>query len=444
MADAVLYEGYLLYPYRRSSQKNRVRWQFGVLAPRQWLHPSAREDDSLSGSADGWYQQTECLLEAPRDAEVHVRLRFLQTVRRTVEQAGADGGFVPVDRLTVDDRDYLTFDEAIPREFDITTTLRALMQGPVVRHIDVPGGESVEELVRGAGRIVRSSGPLSAVLALSVAAATAPFPVWKLRVRTENHDQSTVPGVSRSEALRASLISTHTVIGLTGGAFLSRIDPPEWAAPAAKACRNVHTFPVLAGDPARRDVMLSAPIVMYDHPQVSPESPGDLFDATEIDEILSLRTGTLTDDEKREARATDPRAAAIIDRVEQLPPEVMDRLHGAIRGLQPRQPTAPETVIVDGARIGAGSRVRLRPRRRGADAHDIFLTGRTARVEKVLTDIDGERRIAVTVDDDPGADLHQWYGRYYYFDVDEVTPIYDLIAPKYDPLRDRLGGRPQT
>ncbi|MBV8995805.1 MAG: hypothetical protein JO287_19360 [Pseudonocardiales bacterium] len=82
--------------------------------------------------------------------------------------------------------------------------------------------------------------------------------------------------------------------------------------------------------------MLSSPILMdYDYPQVSPESPGDLFDATEIDEILSLRTLTLTDDEKLEARATDPRAAAIIDRVEEFPQEVLERLHGAIRSLRP-------------------------------------------------------------------------------------------------------------
>ncbi|HJT04767.1 MAG TPA: hypothetical protein VJ757_14245 [Pseudonocardiaceae bacterium] len=103
------------------------------------------------------------------------------------------------------------------------------------------------------------------------------------------------------------------------------LDPSEWAA-ATKQCRNVHTFPVLAGDPHNRDVMLSSPILMdYAYPQVSPESPGDLFDATEIDEILSLRTLTLTDDEKLEARATDPRAAAIIDRVEEFPQEVLER-----------------------------------------------------------------------------------------------------------------------
>ncbi len=83
--------------------------------------------------------------------------------------------------------------------------------------------------------------------------------------------------------------------------------------------------------------MLSSPIILEDYPRVAPESPADLFDATEIDEILTLRTMALTDEEKREARATDPRAAALIDRVDNMPPEMLDRLHGAIRYLREAQ-----------------------------------------------------------------------------------------------------------
>ncbi len=79
--------------------------------------------------------------------------------------------------------------------------------------------------------------------------------------------------------------------------------------------------------------MLSSPIVLYDHPEVAPESPGDLYDGTEIDEILALRVLTLTDEERSEARGTDPRAAAIIDRVDGFAPEIWDRLHGAVRSL---------------------------------------------------------------------------------------------------------------
>jgi hypothetical protein len=177
---------------------------------------------------------------------------------------------------------------------------------------------------------------------------------------------------------------------------------------------------------------------------VSPESPGDLFDASEIDEILSLRTLTLTEQEKLEARATDARAAAIVDRVDAMPPEVLRRLHGAIRSPRPgpapaadrpEPPPAPswwdpsadtsvspetDAVEVDGVPVSKGSRVVLRPRARSADAQDMFLRGRTAHVEAVLVDVDDRRHLAVTLEDDPAAELHQWYGRYLYFSPEEV------------------------
>src|SRR5262249_24759570 len=161
---------------------------------------------------------------------------------------------------------------------------------------------------------------------------------------------------------------------------------PAWATDAARGCRNQYVFPVLAGRPGTADLVLASPIILSDHPQVAPESPGDLHDAAEVDEILTLRVMTLTDAERREARRTDARAAAILDRVEATTPEVLAGLHGTIR----------ERGGADG--FGPGSRVRLRPRRRGTDAHDMFLAGRTAEVVDVLHDVDGTVFYAVTVD----------------------------------------------
>lgn len=422
VADAVLYEGYLLYPYRRSSPKNKVRWQFGVLAPRSWLTAELEGDTCVAGSADGWYQQTECLLEAPETATINVRLRFLHVQHRCVQQAHPGGGFEAVDALTIGDERFLTFDDAVPREHDVVATVAELRAAPLVVDVHIPAGEDIEPLPAGSGRIVRSHRHVSARVRLSVTEAEAPFPLAKLSVRAENCDLGVAPATPRPEALRASMIATHTMLGVDRGAFLSLLDPPEWATPAAKGCRNIHSFPVLGGEPGERRLMLSSPILLYDHPAVSPESPGDLFDAAEIDEILSLRTGTLTDDEKREARATDPRAAAIIDRVDAMPREVMDRLHGAIRSMRPHREPEPHAVTVGGARIAKGSRVRLRPRPHGTDAHDMFLAGRLAVVEDVLIDMDDEYQIAVTLVDDPGADLHQWHRRFYYFSPHEVAP----------------------
>jgi hypothetical protein len=458
VADAVLYEGYLLYPYRKSSAKNAVRWQFGVLAPRDWVEARGSVVDGVAGSAEWWWQQTECLLEAPNSAVIHLRARFLQVQAKAVEARRADGGFDPVERLDLGDRSEVAFDEAVPHEADVVVELAELLAGGQRRiGFGAPGGEEVQAVDDADGgqarRVVRRRCPVTATLVLSAERAETPFSAYRLRARIENADPTTPVGVDRPQALRRSLVATHCLLGVDAGSFLSMLDPPEWAAAAAKACANVRTFPVLVGADGAADLLLSSPIILYDHVETAPESPGDLHDAGEIDEILSLRTLTLTEAEKAEARATDPRAAAIIDRTDGLPAEMIQRLHGAIRSLRPSsngndagqmgaepdggrpatpwwEPGAddsvsPETdhVVVDGVRVAKGSRVRLRPRVHGTDAHDMFVVGRTATVAAVLLDVDDSRHIAVTIDDDPRAELADVYRRYQYFRPEEVEPL---------------------
>ncbi|MDT3444411.1 hypothetical protein [Pseudofrankia sp. BMG5.37] len=518
VADAVLYEGYLLYPYRRSSGKNRVRWQFGVLAPRPWVEANCLPAVTMAGSSDSWQQQTECLVEAPPSAVIHIRLRFLHLQHRSVQrrneraqsteaelvEAGSaeaelveaefvEAEFVEVDAAASGDHRYLTFDEAVEREIDIAVELSELIAGPCQRQVFFPATESVEPLGHDT-RIVRTQQPVSAVVSLSAWAAATPFPAWQLRLVTENTATDLATLASRQEALHRALLATHSLLGVRDGRFLSVLDPPAWAAQATRACENLRTFPVLAGAADTSDVVLSAPIILYDRPAVAPESPGDLFDATEIDEILSLRTMTLTEEEKQEARATDPRAAKIIDRVELIPDDVFARLHGVVRSLRPasaatgsiasadvvavsvtddvtdadagdvtpsrppatasaQEPSPPrwwdpeadaavspdrEAVLVDGVRVTRGARVRLRPRGRGSDAQDMFLDGREAVVEGVFLDVDDARHLAVILVDDPGADLHRWYGRHYYFAPDEVevvSPADGGTAPAVEPGR---------
>ncbi|MFF5978766.1 hypothetical protein ACFY78_07910 [Streptomyces olindensis] len=458
VADAVLYEGYLLYPYRRSSAKNRVRWQFGVLFPRDWVESDGPVVPGVSGSADSWYQRTECLLRIrrPGSASVRVRIRYLQMQRKQVR----DTGHRPVESLRADDGTvHLTFDEAVPREAAIEVPLDELLRGGRTVAVGAAAGEDVEPLPGGAGRVVRRREEVRAET--TVTAERLSDDLCRLRVRTTNTAPAPAPTASREEALRRALIATHTLVGGDGVEFVSLIDPPTDLRAHARACRNEFTFPVLGGtaeEPAR--VVLSAPIILPDHPQVAPESPGDLHDAAEIDEILTLRTMLLTDEEKREARATDPRAAAILDRVDTMPQEVFERLHGAVRSLTPSTPPAlasapsappapapadrpswwqegaddglspsTDTVFVDGVPLGGGSRVRLRPRGRGADAQDMFLAGRTAEVAAVFHDVDGSVHLAVTLDDDPAAELHSWYGRFLYFRPDELEPLGPAGSP---------------
>jgi hydrogenase maturation protease len=142
---------------------------------------------------------------------------------------------------------------------------------------------------------------------------------------------------SRDEALMRSCVSTHTILGVREGEFVSLLDPPEAAREAARLCHNVGTYPVLVGEEGTRDCMLSSPIILYDYPQIAPESAGDLFDGTEIDEILSLRIMTLTDEEKHEMRGADERARQILERTERLSAEQLMKMHGAMRSSRAKE-----------------------------------------------------------------------------------------------------------
>jgi hypothetical protein len=438
VADAVLYEGYLLYPYRASAAKNQARWQFGVLMPRLW---------SEHGPDEPWATQTECLLEPEEATTVRVLVRFLHVQAKTVEVVDVEAGtFHEADTLPVDDSELVPWDEAAELEVAVEAPLARLLEGELATPFERPGGRRVEPVHDAAGRLVgrtvRRRWPVLGSVKLSAERLEGPYGLVRLRLVLENATAWNDPGADRSVALRHSLVAAHSLIGIDQGVFLSLLDPPEWAKPAAEACQNLHTWPVLIGDEGRRDAMLSSPIILYDHPTIAPESPGDLFDATEIDEILTLRTMALTEDEKREARVTDERAAAIIDRVDNMPPELLERLHGAVRylkeveGTEEEEPelvpwwdpgadrtVSPETdgVVVAGVTVARGSRVRLRPGQR-ADAQDMFLAGRLATVEAVFLDVDGNRHLAVTLDEDPAADLRRWHGRFLYFSPDEVEP----------------------
>jgi hypothetical protein len=482
VADAILYEGYLLYPYRASAQKNQERFQFGVLMP-----PAYRAVDEHEPSA----AQTECVLECAPDATVTVLARFLQVQRRTVLAGSPADGFRPVDSLQAGEIEHTPWDEAAECEQQAAASIAELLAGGTETEFTVPGGLEHENLAGPgggpAGRLDRRREPLHGVIRLSAERTPGPYGALRLRVVLENRTQP--PGLlaRRADGLPYALIAAHCLIAVPGGRFLSMTDPPEWAAGEVGRCVNTATWPVLAGPPDCTELMLSSPVILYDHAEIAAESAGQLFDSTEIDEILTLRTMTLTDEEKRAARATDPRAAELLDRLDHLPPEMLERMHGAIRYLNPaggpagspearpgtgpqwpgtvpewteppeEQPASggppaghpgasgdpavagqapwwdpgadrsvsPETdhVVIAGVRVARGSRVRMCPGRRRADAQDLFLTGRTALVEAVLFDVDGHAHLALVPDDDPGADLQRSEGRFLYFAPDEVEPL---------------------
>jgi hypothetical protein len=408
-----------------------------VLMPRRW---------SEHGPDEPWATQTECLLEPEEATTVRVLVRFLHVQAKSVEAVDVEAGtFHEVPALPVDGSELIPWDEAAEQEVAVEAPLHRLLAGELATPFERPGGRRVEPVHSAAGRLVgrtvRRRWPVMGTVRLSAERLEGPYGLVRLRLVVENASAWHDPRADRAVALRHSLVAAHSLLGVDQGVFLSLLDPPEWAKPAAETCQNLRTWPVLIGEEGRRDAMLSSPIILYDHPTIAPESPGDLFDSTEIDEILTLRTMALTEDEKREARATDERAAAIIDRVDSMPPELLERLHGAVRylkGVEEAEPdlvpwwdpgadrtVSPETdgVVVAGVEVAKGSRVRLRPGQRRADAQDMFLAGRLATVEAVFLDVDGDRHLAVTLDEDPAADLQRWHGRFLYFSPDEVEPL---------------------
>jgi hypothetical protein len=441
VANAVLYEGYALYPYRRSSAKNRVRFQFGVVMPRSCIDTSGAgwgAAPTVAGSAESWYQQTEALFEPGSGGTVAVRVRFLRLEQRQVDRRCASG-WEPVERLETGGNVHVPFDEGVEEEVELGFSYDSNGVGTAETMATLPASDAVQEIVSGGevvGRILRRRESLTLHVQTAARPVQAPFRLSRLRLRVENTTGWNDAGVLRDQVLRRSALATHALVAASGARFLSLLDPPDWATPAVAACENHYTYPVLAGRPGRHDLILSSPIILYDHPRVAPESPGDLFDATEIDEILSLRTLTLTDEEKAEIRVADARTAAIVDRVDTMPPEVLARLHGVVRTMTELSgsptPKADEVVLGDGERAGAGDLVILHPRDGGADAGDMFLRGRTGRIEAIIDDVDDRCHVAVTVPDAPGAEIQQWYGRYYYFSPEELSVARNGRGPEHE------------
>jgi hypothetical protein len=343
IAKAVLYEGYMLYPYRPSSVKNQQRWNFGVLCPQSY-------SEARKGS-EAWTMQTECLLEGSSLTGLEVRVRFLQLVARSVGELttplrellpGKSPEFRFVDRLAVNGRVYQPWQEAIERELCLPVyNVEALCHRPVQDAFSFSAERKFEFLSDAGGRIagviVRERRAICG--SIEVAGERTEDGVFKISVLIRNTTPSEIaPDSTRDEALLSSMASAHTVLGVQDGKFISQIAPPERLGEQAANCKNVGTWPVLVGEEGQCDTMLSSPIILYDYPQIAPESAGDLFDGTEIDEILSLRIMTLTDDEKREMSQSDERARQMLERTETMPVEQLMKLHGVLRGLRPVDP----------------------------------------------------------------------------------------------------------
>jgi hypothetical protein len=334
IAHAVLYEGYILYPYRPSI-KNRQRWTFGGLYPDAYCQANNGETAS---------NQTECLVSGNERTKFEAAVRFLHLTERVAGEIvsplkkwpqESELAFRPVQTLRVGEQMLHTWQEAEEREIPIDeVSLGALLDRPRIISFAFPGCRRLEpvrdESGKIAGVLIREQQAIAG--GIEVRAVEAADGLFRVTLRVVNRSQSAASGaITRDAALLRSLVSTHAILGVQAGAFISLLDPPDGWREAAAACRNVGVWPVLVGTEGQTDTMLASPIILYDYPQVAPESPGDFFDGTEIDEMLTLRILTLTDDEKRSMASIDERARALLARTEALAREQMLGLHGTIR-----------------------------------------------------------------------------------------------------------------
>lgn len=351
IAAAVLYEGYMLYPYRPSAVKNRKRFNFGVLTPQAYSQAQA--------GTEHWTMHTEYLVWCQPDAVLNVKVRFLNLRDRRVLQTvpppltsdtPEDLEFVPVDHLEIAGQHWYGWQEAVEREIaEFHLKLKELVFHPKTVSVTFPSEMDIQVLAGSDGQVC---GKLehelpSTTVWIEIKASVESLQelpdgqlrtLKKVSVRIENQT-----GLNegwprhREEVLTRSLISTHTILGVHNAEFVSLLDPPEVLRSQVAGCQNRGAWPVLVGEPGSCCAMLASPIILYDYPQIAQESVGDFYDGTEIDEMLALRVMTLTDAEKQEMRCVDDRARRILERTETLPEEHFMKLHGALRGLRPME-----------------------------------------------------------------------------------------------------------
>lgn len=415
---AVLYEGYILYPYRASSKKNRQRFTFGRVYPEAYSR--------AQNGAEPAVMQTECLVEGAA-AAVEINVRFLQPMWREVLLNGA-----VVPEVEVAGKRLQTWQEAVERDVRLPSgSVRDWSAKPHTHVFSFAAEETGEPEISPSVTIRRRHEALSG--SVEVAAVRVAEELWKITVRVVNTTPVPEAALDDQDAvLMRTFASTHTILQVRDGAFLSLLDPPAEHADMAAGCTNIGAWPVLVGDEAQheRDTLLASPIILYDYPQIAPESPGDLCDGLEIDEILTLRILAMTDAEKAEMRGIDDYARRILERTESMPQEQLMKMHGAMREISTFDADFfnPETKLagatVGGVFLTVGDSVRICPKKR-ADAMDIILAGKTAVIESVEQDVEGAVHFALVLDDDPGKDIGhaRMPGHRFFYTSDEVEPL---------------------
>jgi hypothetical protein len=437
IVNAVLYEGYILYPYRASSQKNqRERFTFGRLYPKVY----SESQDGVEPCA----LHTECLLQNKGgSARLEITAGFLQPMRREI---GALEKIIPklpetgepkfqnVPQLEVGGKMFQSWTEAVERK--VSVVLENLSQ-PIAVPFCFPAKRDIQPILNGDGKVAgiisRQQEYLEGRIEITVEFLKET--TFKIIVRVLNLSPVEPSDLGNSEnVLQRTFTSTHVIFETQNAEFISLLEPPEEFKVLAENCTNIGVWPVLVGDEMKREraTILASPIILYDYPMIAPESAGDFCDGTEMDEMLTLRVLTMTDSEKREMQVDDF-SRRILERTHALDAESFLKLHGVVREVNPPatetfssesffNPIIPlASVSINGTEVKAGDRVVIRPNRR-ADAIDLMLAGKVAIIEALEQDAEDKIHLALVLEDDPGRDLGfaRQSGHRFFYGAEEV------------------------
>lgn len=386
LVESLLYEGYALYPYTPGATKNSTPTPFGILYPPVYAA-------TLTSTYD--YLELRCVLQAPPDAVLSAEVRFL-----------AAGG---------------QRHEAQARQVQLAGAMAGALSTPAEKEVSVEGEAGAPPLVMA---LSLSAQPLHGVDGGSGGSGE-----YEVAFRVENRTLVR-SGLDRAGALARSLLSTHPILRVSGGKFVSVLERP---------CGAINTFPILAT--VDDEAIVGATIALPEHPQIAPESRGALFDSTEIEEALLLHVHALSDAEREEIERSDPAVREMVARAAASTPADIIALHGRVtlRDPEPERdretnepPVEPPDLVdpslgeemaqVKGVIFRRGGKVLIRPAA-DADIQARMLDGRTATIERILTDYDGKTHLGVTIDGDPGQEIMRETRRFLFFFPPEVEVI---------------------
>ncbi|MGI8952070.1 MAG: hypothetical protein ACR2FN_10845 [Chitinophagaceae bacterium] len=331
ITQTLLYEGYALYPYHRSAIKNQKPIPFGVVFPQQYNIYNEHSHSKM---------QTQCIVTGSDNLQINISVRFLHLLKveifeKDLQQKTSESDFVQVHNVSLNGKIYQAGWQTIERKISTgNLQISQLIKNRKVifikfdkvydtTNISDENGETVAKQINSVSQI---KGTII-VEAESVKNTQNAFRITVTVTNTTPFENT--EAITRDEVLTQSFLSTHIILNTSDGQFISHQDPDEKWKTVIDECANINTWPILIDE--ANTTLLSSPIILYDHPQINPQSHGDLFDSTEIEEALLLHVNLLSDEEKKRISQSDEKLQAMLKKVGEITPEELINFHSGLK-----------------------------------------------------------------------------------------------------------------